>query len=75
MASSSSRLSHLTAMDSFFFFPPDCRDVSVTGNGSWSLYGAERSQPMETGRKSDGHANGPNWAKSIAVGCHRLPGW
>jgi ketosteroid isomerase-like protein len=36
------------------------RDVASTDNGSWSTYGAGRSQPVATGRKSDGRENGPN---------------
>jgi hypothetical protein len=50
------------------------RDVATTGNGSWSLYGAERSQPAATGRKSDGGKNGPNRRKPlpwVATGCLR----
>jgi len=31
--------------------PDSCRDVANTGNGLWSLYGAERSQPVATGGK------------------------
>jgi hypothetical protein len=36
-------------------------------------YGAERSQRMATGRKSDGGEDGPNRQETVAVGCDRLP--
>jgi hypothetical protein len=51
-----------------------CRDVAITGNGLWSLYGAERSQPVATGGKwsvSENREIKRKPLRSIATGCPR----
>ena len=50
------------------------RAVLILGNKGWSLYGAQRSQPVATGGKWDGRKNGSNRRKPlprVATGCLR----
>jgi hypothetical protein len=47
--------------------------VANADNESWSLYGAQRSQLVATGRKWEGAENGSRQAKAVAVGCDPLP--
>jgi hypothetical protein len=50
------------------------RSVVRAGNDGWSLYGAQRSQPVASGGKWDGRMNGSNTRKPlrwVATGCLR----
>jgi hypothetical protein len=47
--------------------------VALGDDGGWSIYGAERSQPVATGGKWVGPENGSNKPKTVAVGCDQLP--
>jgi hypothetical protein len=41
--------------------------VAFTANRVWSIYGAERAQPVATGRKWDSRANGSNKPKPLPL--------
>jgi hypothetical protein len=47
--------------------------VATAGNNGWSLYGAQRLQPVATGGKCECAGNGSDNRKPFAVGCDRLP--
>jgi hypothetical protein len=49
------------------------RSVVRAGNDGWSLYGAQRSQPLATGGKWEGAENGSDNGRFVAVGCDQLP--
>jgi hypothetical protein len=49
------------------------RSVARADNNGWSLYGAQRAQPVASGGKRNGFENASKQAKTVAVGCDRLP--
>ena len=51
---------------------PPKRVVASDDNRGWSLYLAQRAQPVATGSKSHGRENRKE-GKTVAVGCDQLP--
>ena len=47
--------------------------VAFMDDNGWSIYGAERSQPVAISRKWEGAEKRLNQAKTVAVGCDQLP--